>query len=78
MLEDRAWETVAKFAIYCCQGRSLHLAPWQDPPCHGDAPAEWCDPDAKKLLQQMLAHGVSRWHPDPLAAIEATAERKRA
>ena len=58
MLEDQPWEEVATFASFCCQTRSLHLDPWQSPPCCGDAPDERCDPDAKKLLQQMLAAGI--------------------
>ena len=37
----------------------LNLLPWQEPPCWGDT--ERCDPDAKKLLQKMLAAGVSRF-----------------
>ena len=32
---------------------------------------------AAELLRRMLALGISRWHPDPLAAIEA-AEAGRA
>jgi hypothetical protein len=58
-LEDESWDEVAQFASYCCQNRALNLLPWQEPPCWGDT--ERCDPDAKKLLQKMLAAGVSRF-----------------
>jgi hypothetical protein len=30
------------------------------------------------LLADTLAAGVSRWHPDPVGALEAAAMRKRA
>jgi hypothetical protein len=70
MLEDQPWAEVATFAASCCQSRLLNLDPWQMPPCAGDS-EHHPDPDAKKLLEQMLAAGVSRWHPDPMAAIEA-------
>jgi hypothetical protein len=29
--------------------------------------------EAAKLLKRMLAAGVSKWHPDPLGALEASA-----
>ena len=73
-LKDEPWAEVAEFAAYVCQGRSLHLAPWKSPPCWADA--DDSDP-AAKLLRQMLDLGVSRWHPDPMAAIEE-AKRKAA
>jgi hypothetical protein len=69
MLKHDSWAEVATFAAFCCQTRSLNLDPWQEPPCCA-GPAEHCDPDARKLLQQMLSLGISRWHPDPMAAIE--------
>ena len=39
------------------------------PPCRGDS-EHHPDPAAKKLLQQMLDLGISRYAPDPMAAIE--------
>ena len=72
MLIDRPWLECATFAAYSCQMDSLKLKPWEFPPC-------WVEPgdrehrQAAKLLRKMLAAGVSRFHPDPLAAIEATA-----
>ena len=72
-MRRESWAEVAQFAAYVVQSQSLNLAPWESPPCWGDS--ERCDPNARKLLQQMLALGVSQWHPDPLAAIEE-AKRK--
>lgn len=73
-LRDEPWEDVAEFAASCCQSRSLHLEPWSLPPCHGDS-EHHRDPAARKLLDQMLALGVSRWHPDPMAAIDEAREK---
>ena len=76
MLKDQSWIEVAEFAAYGCQNRSLHLLPWELPPCHGDS-EHHPDQAARKLLDQMLAAGISRYHPDPMAALEA-AKRKGA
>ena len=69
LIEPRPWQEVAEFAAYSCQMDALHLKPWQFPPC-------WVEPGdrkhrkAAKLLREMQSLGVSRFHPDPLAAIE--------
>jgi len=77
-LEDEPWEEVVRFAAFCCQGRSLHLMPWDLPPCcASEGDDSDIDAEAVKLLRKMLAAGVSRWHPDPMAAIEE-AKRKAA
>jgi hypothetical protein len=69
-LKDEPWNEVAEFAAHVCQYRALHLKPWQSPPCivDEDDPDE-DDRDAQALLRQMLAAGVSRFEPDPLAAL---------
>jgi hypothetical protein len=85
MLKERPWRAAAVFAATCCQERALRLKPWQAwPPCvvsidDVDEPGfEHRGIRASAaLLQAMLAAGVSRFHPDPLAAIE-TAEAARA
>lgn len=78
MLADEPWEEVATFASYGCQMRSLRLRPWETPPAWVDDPQHprKVDEAAARLLRQMLAHGVSRWHPDPLAAIAEAKARK--
>jgi hypothetical protein len=69
MLMERPWQEVAQFCSYNSQMDSLKLKPWEFPPC-------WVEPDdrqhrqAAKLLREMLAAGVSCWHPDPLAALD--------
>jgi hypothetical protein len=70
---------VAKFAAYCCQRRALHLAPHETPPCHVER-LNKLEPQERKpaeLQRRMLKHGVSRWHPYPMAAI-ATAKAAKA
>jgi hypothetical protein len=76
MLEDRSWEHVARFAASVCQSRNLKLKPWEMPPWHGDS-KHHPDPAARKLLQQMLDAGISRWHPDPMAALDRSARAPR-
>lgn len=75
-LADEEWREVAEFAAYSCQIESLSLKPWQEPPVNIDEDADEPDtaerePDtaARKLLRRMLAAGVSRFDPDPLAAL---------
>jgi hypothetical protein len=78
MLKEQPWHEVAEFAAYGCQCDTLHLKPWQPPPCW----AEIDDQDneagpisgrraAAELLRRMQALGISRWHPNPIAAIAA-------
>ena len=84
MLEDRHWTEVAHFAAYSCQCDALHLKPWEEPPVWAEDdydPATDRHPDhgrreAHRLLQQMLALGISRYHPDPLAAIAAARKQE--
>jgi hypothetical protein len=74
MLEDRPWEEVAQFAAYDRQIANLRLKPWQEPPCHVEDPNEprRGEEHAAKLLRKMLKAGLSRWHPNPPAALEAS------
>jgi hypothetical protein len=82
MLRERPFEEVGRFASYHCQTRSLALPPWAYPPCMIDITAVGKilaagDNDihgrfvAAKLVQRLLDLGLSRFHPDPLAAIDA-------
>jgi hypothetical protein len=76
MLDDRAWQEVAEFAAYTQQADNLRLRPWQMPPC---CVADENEPrvgeeSAAKLLRRMLKAGISRWHPDPMRALEEIAD----
>src|SRR5262245_8016292 len=71
MLEHNDWREVAEFAAFACQSRSLNVQPWEAVPSMNIDP-DGDDPrynGARKLLRRMLANGVSRYHPDPLAAL---------
>ena len=78
-LATREWIYVATFCAGCAQSRSLRLPPWQPSPCFvGDMAAALANTDeqsgyraAALLRQRMERCGVSRWHPNPVAACEA-------
>jgi hypothetical protein len=84
-LRTEPWLTVAMFAAHECQEWSLDLQPWECwPPCavevdDDDAPGLEHRGIRKSaaLLRHMLALGISRWHPDPVAAIEAAEQVQR-
>jgi hypothetical protein len=71
MLDDRPWQTVARFACHVIQKRSLHLRPWEVPPCSvSENASDARDTDAQRLLRKMLQAGLSRYEPDPIRAMK--------
>jgi hypothetical protein len=83
-LANEPWFTAARFAAYSCQMDSLRLRPWQEPPCWIDDPeADIAAGDdgvigqfqAAKLLQRLLDAKLSRYEPDPIAALAAARKR---
>jgi hypothetical protein len=79
-LARESWEEVAQFAAYSRQCVTLRLRPWEAPPAHtydeGRDPEDYGGrPKELALLRRMLRAGVSRWHPNPPAAL-AEAEAK--
>jgi hypothetical protein len=86
-LQEQPWPEVAKFAAYGCQRRALRLKLWQPVPYYIndiEATLEAGDDgirgqyQAARLLQRMLDAGLSRYEPDPVAALEAAASRRTA
>jgi hypothetical protein len=81
-LRDEPMVEVGEFCAYVTQGNALRLEPWECPPCWiDDIEAALRGPDGTKkirqaalLLRRMQRCGVSKFHPDPVAACEA-AER---
>jgi hypothetical protein len=73
MLTERSWQRVAQFAAYSCQCAALELKPHETPPCHINNPetVRKEEQTAAKLLRRMLRHGVSKYDPDPRAALAA-------
>jgi hypothetical protein len=80
LLAEQPREQVARVAAYACQCATLRLKPWQWPPCwvndpdDPDDPADMQERAAAELLRRMLRAGVSKYHPDPPAAL-AVAEK---
>jgi hypothetical protein len=80
-LAGEPWLEVAMFAAYCCQFHALRLPPHEVPPCYIDDPnaivdranKTWAEfaPEAVALYGRMIALGISKYHPDPMAAIAA-------
>ena len=70
----QGFEQAGETAAYHCQCRALRLKPWQPPPMYAaprtDGPEDGVmgHRAAELLLQRMLAAGLSRFEPDPLAA----------
>jgi hypothetical protein len=65
-LKTEPWQDVAEFAAYGCQIRNLGLKPWQDPPMYAEIRP---DQDALAILVKLLGAGLSRFEPDPVAAL---------
>jgi hypothetical protein len=76
-LQDESWESVACFAAVCSQTRLLALDPWQTPPLRASLNDLTKPRDdsrgerrAAELLEKLLRAGLSRFEPDPVAALE--------
>jgi hypothetical protein len=65
-VEAEGWESAARFASYGLQIDNLGLKPWMDPPCFAEVQP---DPEALKILLKLLGAGLSRYEPDPIAAL---------
>ncbi|MGB9018602.1 MAG: hypothetical protein WCC77_13250 [Pseudolabrys sp.] len=65
-------------AAYHCQHAALNLKTWQEPPCVEDEDdPDPRDPGAQKLLREMLQANISRYEPDPLAALRRVNRRRK-
>ena len=69
-LRTEPWEDVGRFAAFSSQIESLHLQPWESTVVYADSP------EAHVLLRRLKAAGLSKFEPDPVAAL-ARAEAKR-
>jgi hypothetical protein len=78
MLSERGFAEAGPFAAYSLQCSRLALKPWMAPPCHAHEEVELTDCDDSygnrraevELLRRLLAAGLSRWEPDPVAALK--------
>jgi len=82
-IEYDGWLDTAKFCAYLCQSRNLRLEIQEFPPCwlldvdDTAGPAFKRKPEAAKLLRRLLTAHLSRFEPDPIAAL-AAAEKLQA
>lgn len=67
MVRESGWEKAAIFASDVCQFAALALKPWEVAP--HDADPNTADPPGR-FLARMLQAGLSRFEPDPIAAME--------
>jgi hypothetical protein len=75
-LAERAWYDAAIAAVAACQTKSLGLKPWILPPaCINLDDVRPGQEVMARLLSRMLAANVSRYSPDPMAALAALEER---
>ena len=81
-LDEEGWFSAAESAAHSQQYISLGLTPWLRPPCElnesGDPHRQnrECDNAPIKLLKRMLSHGLSKWEPDPINALNNAKKRK--
>jgi hypothetical protein len=73
---ERGWQAAAKVCVFDCQVRSMRLPPWRENeiPCIASSRGKG---RAAKLLRRMLKRGISRYHPNPLAALAAAGALKK-
>ena len=79
--ETRTWFETASFCSYHRQNQNLRLAPWDSPACDicdddvesfiRPGPGHETDVELVKLYLEMREYGVSKFHPDPAAAVRA-------
>lgn len=83
-ITEDSWDVAGRFCAIWAQGRKLQCKPWQICPAGlRDIDAALAEPpddyrglhNAALLLQRMLAAGVSKFDPDPIAALEAAEAR---
>jgi hypothetical protein len=90
MLQSHGLIEAGQYAAHAMQFRSLRSRPWLTLPCDlsdadvesilaaGDDGRDLCGEYAAAVLARRLLHyGISKWHPDPRAALR-DAERKPA
>ena|SRR5258705_13273761 len=83
MLQKQGEQAAGLFAVGLLQVRNLRLKPWECPPCDTYNVKDPSDcygqrPNEVRLLQRMLAAGVSRYDPNPMQAITAAEARPAA
>ena len=88
LAKSGSWEEVAESCAAHCQSISLDLMPWQLGPLYyaNDLDAVLREPfgdpsgrrEAGEVIKKLLALGLSKFEPDPIAAIVAAEQRQPA
>jgi hypothetical protein len=63
-LRNEPFEAVGRFAAFSAQIASMHLQPWESTVVYADSR------EAHALLRRLKAAGLSKFEPDPIAALE--------
>jgi hypothetical protein len=78
LMAEKPVNEAMEAACYHCQHAALSLKTWQEPPCVADEDdPDPRDPGAQKLLRELLQAGISRYEPDPLAALQRVKRRRK-
>lgn len=78
LMKEKPLNEAMENAAYHCQHAALSLKTWQEPPCVADEDDPHPrDPGAQKLLRELLQHNISRYEPDPLAALHQVKRRRK-
>lgn len=75
-IEADGREEAERSAAYTVQYRAMRLKPWESPPCWAAPDGSSTNADCAALATRMIAAGLSRFEPDPLAALERATSRK--
>jgi hypothetical protein len=76
LLARDSFEEAAKTACFYCQSKNLRLKSWQPPPMEAGPRTDLPDDGgggwkrAEEPLHRLQAAGLSRYEPDPIAALE--------
>jgi hypothetical protein len=71
MLRDRPRREVCEFASYSEQMHALQLRPWMFPPCWLDLNDRHPEHlDGVALLRRLLDNNLSKYEPNPVAALQ--------
>jgi hypothetical protein len=69
MAQGQSFEEIGRSCASGCQRHNLRLKPWESPPIYAELHPD--QPGATELLNKLLDAGLSRYEPDPIAALEA-------
>ncbi len=70
-LRTEPWEDVARFCAFSAQIESLHLQPWESTVVYADSA------ESRALLKRLIDAGLSKFEPDPIAALEQAEYRAK-